>query len=186
MTITGLSAILDDAILGRPTMLGNDCSAMADDPVHGYYDGPNQFRSERLRRLYAYWDSARGDRLFPPMAAIDPAALRDFLPDILVIDVTNQEEPRYRLVGTGYREFFNRDFTGVLVAEAGFPESEFIARRQSAAAKDGKPRLGWYQWLSASGVDYQVETILLPFGEAGIVKRLLGMEDLDQARGHKL
>jgi hypothetical protein len=46
--------------------------------------------------------------------------------------------------------------------------------------------LGWYQWLSASGVDYQVETILLPFGEAGIVKRLLGMEDLDQARGHKL
>jgi hypothetical protein len=27
------------------------------------------------------------------MAAIDPAALGDFLPDILVIDVTNQEEP---------------------------------------------------------------------------------------------
>jgi hypothetical protein len=61
-------------------------------------DGPDQ---ERLRAVFAYWMLKRNCREMPSRADIEPADLKPYLPQLVLLDVEG-EPPRfrYRLVGT--------------------------------------------------------------------------------------
>jgi hypothetical protein len=61
-------------------------------------DGPDQ---EKLRAVFAYWNSKRRGRAMPSRADLDPVELKAFLPQLVLLDV--EWEPlrfRSRLVGT--------------------------------------------------------------------------------------
>lgn len=73
-----------------------------------------------LRALHAYWQEKRGDRELPLRADIDPLDIPKLLPMLLLLDIERLEPMhfRFRLVGTYFRQFFGRDFTGVGIEES--------------------------------------------------------------------
>lgn len=150
-------------------------------PEFFYSDGA-ELRSGRLRGLFALWQEGCSDGALPGLHAIDPIVLKRFLTDLVVVDVGDPEQPRFRLVGSGFRDFFSRNYTGVLVRDADFPEREMIADSYRRVALSGQPLLGWYRWQSDDGGIYFSEFVVLPYGAGSRVERLVVMEDLDPAR----
>ena len=70
-------------------------------------------QSDRLRRLYDYWQSKRGSRKFPARADLDPTEFRYILGNIAMADV--ERGPlrfRFRLVGTEIVQRDGTDLTG--------------------------------------------------------------------------
>jgi hypothetical protein len=120
-----------------------------------------------LARLYAYWNAVRGQRRMPAREDIDPVALRDILPHIVMVDV--EREPlrfRYRLVGTYVNSISGRDITGLYADAATFPNRleevvtpyRLVVEHRAPVGKYGQAR--WVPnrpWV-------RLETLLLPLG----------------------
>ncbi|MBK8159816.1 MAG: PAS domain-containing protein [Rhodospirillaceae bacterium] len=155
---------------------------MAEDGLPVFYDSAAALQSARLRQLHAQWEGGCAGATFPALAAIDPVELKQFLTDLVVVDVRDPDHPKFRLFGSGYREFFSQDFSGTEVRAAPFPEADAIAAIYREVALSGAPRCGWYRWQSEHGVSHISEFVVLPYGDQGKVERLLVMEDLDRAR----
>jgi hypothetical protein len=155
---------------------------MSTQSLQAFYASPAELRSARLRDLHALWQEGCGGAAFPGLPAIDPIVLKRFLTDLIIVDVSDPDQPRYRLVGSGFRDFFAQNFAGTLVREAAFPEREQVAEYHRRVALSGRPLLGWYRWQSDENVTYYSEFVVLPYGEGVRVERLLVMEDLDLAR----
>jgi hypothetical protein len=155
---------------------------MSAEVLQAFYAQPEELRSARLRQLHSLWREASGAASFPDVAAIDPVVLKPFLTDLVVVDVRDPDEPRFRLYGSGFREFYNRDFSNTAVRETPFPERDAIAETYRQVALAGLPRFGWYRWQTEEGSSYFSEFVVLPYGSEGRVERLLVMEDLDPAR----
>jgi hypothetical protein len=156
---------------------------MANDSGVKFYSTANEFASQRLRDFVDLWQKAKGTNRLAPVSAIDPLNFKPFLRDVAVFDVeADPENPRYRLVGTGIREFFDHDFTGMEVAKTGTAFSEKMADICRAIARDGNPCFGQYTWLSSSGAQHKCEFTLLPYGSGDHVECIAGMDDLDQVR----
>lgn len=84
---------------------------MAMDPTGGM----DVLDDDRLLLAATYWSLIRGDRDFPRRADLDPGAMPPgILPWICLIEVS-EGRYRYRLVGTGLREYVGRDVTGDFV-----------------------------------------------------------------------
>lgn len=82
--------------------------------------------SPRVRRIYEYWDTLRGERAMPARRDIDPLSIpRDLLPGIVLTEVLG-EPPwlRYRLVGTAQVALRGQDPTGQPV------EGNYLGSRQ--------------------------------------------------------
>jgi len=78
---------------------------------------PKELKHPTLAFLRDYWNEARGSRAMPSRADIRPAALKDHLGWIVMIDVL-PDDFRYRLIGTLITEYFFWDATGKTVREA--------------------------------------------------------------------
>jgi len=75
-------------------------------------------------KMLAYWDSKRHGRGMPGRGDIDPAELSALLPNIMLVDVVNDDRRFvYRLVGTGEVQLRGNDPTGKSVREAYFASS---------------------------------------------------------------
>src|SRR5512134_1128852 len=86
----------------------------------------SQMRSQRVRRLHAYWRAKAEMRgSVPQRRDFDPVELPDLLPNLMLLDV--EPSPlrfRYRLVGTRVVDFSYDDFTGTYLDEAGWVEEK--------------------------------------------------------------
>jgi hypothetical protein len=72
-----------------------------------------------LRAVKAYWEEKRGERRMAARRDILPAELREYLPQILLVDVLpGATDFRYRLVGSKLRPYFPREATGKNMREA--------------------------------------------------------------------
>lgn len=80
-------------------------SSAIDEPAPGNGGGELAFGDSpdgrSLGAVYAYWNSKRRGRAMPSRADIDPLEMKQFLPQLVLLDVEG-EPPRfrYRLVGT--------------------------------------------------------------------------------------
>ena len=71
-----------------------------------------------LRFLLTHWNEARGGATMPPVAAIDPVALKPVLGNIIILDVLEDgADFRFRLFGTQVAEAARFDWTGSTVDE---------------------------------------------------------------------
>ena len=67
-----------------------------------------------LQSAYAYWQNKRGTRDWPGRDDLNPLEMRDFLPRIMLADVTRDPVRfRYRLCGTGICHVHQGDPTGL-------------------------------------------------------------------------
>jgi hypothetical protein len=71
-----------------------------------------------LQSAYAYWQSKCGTGGFPGRDDLNPVEMRDFLPRIMLADVTHDPVRfRYRLCGTGICHVHQGDPTGITADE---------------------------------------------------------------------
>jgi hypothetical protein len=75
------------------------------------------------RQLYDYWLELAAGNIMPCRADISPARLPRLLPGISLIDVEHPlERCRVRLAGTRLREIFDREVTGLVIADLDWGE----------------------------------------------------------------
>lgn len=164
---------------------------MADLPQSVLYAGPDALRSPRLTALFQAWQSARteaggGQRSHPGLQAIDPIDLKLFLKDLIVVCVHDPAQPRFRLMGSGFREFFGDDYSGKTLEESPLGACDNLGETYRQVALTDEPRFGRHWWQARTGGVYQSEFAILPYGEGETVERLLVMEDLDDARRERV
>lgn len=102
---------------------------------------PNDFKTEPLQRVAAYWLSkARAGRL-PRRADIKPDEIARDLPFVYLVDIElNPLAFRYRLVGTAICEWAARDHTGVAINEAEYgPYWASIFNDYRSVMETGRP-----------------------------------------------
>jgi hypothetical protein len=142
---------------------------------------PVECTSSRVRRLYDYWQKARGDRPMPRRADIDPIEIWALLPYVHVSEWhSDPKDVYYRIAGTEIvatagQEFRGRSLTEVLRDPNDLEESMSLYVRVVATrvpifgrTEDSSQRLG---------VDF-FEWILCPLSEDGkTVTHFLGLED---------
>jgi hypothetical protein len=70
-----------------------------------------------LREVMRYWEQKRAGRLMPSRDDIRPSDLKQCLPQILLVDVL-EDDFRYRVVGSKLRPYFPVEATGQRMSEA--------------------------------------------------------------------
>lgn len=94
------------------------------------------FPHPALNAIHAYWDDRRDGREMPARREIDPVDLKEWLPNIFLVDV--EQSPmryRYRLVGTELTAVMGRELRGRYV-----DEMPFLFRKYAEAAYSGLAR----------------------------------------------
>jgi PAS domain len=84
--------------------------------------GAQAFRAQLVvpeqRQLYDYWQDVAGENAIPARADINPVRLPRLLPGISLIEVHSDiSRCRIRLAGTRLRDIYDREVTGMLVAD---------------------------------------------------------------------
>ncbi|GAB2179287.1 PAS domain-containing protein [Dongia sp. agr-C8] len=122
-----------------------------------------------LKRLQAYWEGKKGDRPAPPKSAIDPAELRDLLPDILLIDVVG-DPPRFRarLFGSALVAAYGEEVTGKFGEEVDLDAvHDELMRFVERAAAQCKPQYLRTAFTKRGGRHLRYEQIILPLSDDG-------------------
>ncbi len=84
--------------------------------------GAQAFRAQLIvpeqRQLYDYWLDVAGSNAMPSRGDINPASVPRLLPGISLIDVHSEfDKSIVRLAGSRLRDIYDREVTGMLVAE---------------------------------------------------------------------
>lgn len=96
------------------------------------------------RQIYDYWIGCGGTREMPARADINPAHIPRLLPFVSLIDVCPEiTESKIRLAGTRLRDVYDREITGLTIAELdlGAKRDYWLAAYRHTAF-DGKPTQG--------------------------------------------
>lgn len=128
------------------------------------------------RDLYKLWSSKRGERRFPARSDLSPLEMKNWLPNIGLIDVIRDPlRFRVRLAGTNVGRMLDRDLTGTYVDE--LPDGEALVARYTWAVENGKPYFCSRIPLMFANMEYQAySTITFPLGESDKqVNMLLGL-----------
>jgi hypothetical protein len=142
--------------------------------------GPD-LRDPRLRSLYEYWLRKRGPRPMPSRADLDPLEMREWLGNLLLIDVGEDGSFVYRLYGTKFVESFGVDMTGRPVDELPVEQRDRVRADYETVCTTCQPRGRLYTSVfelphpgrpaSAPGArDQQVvtwERLVLPLSDGG-------------------
>ena len=136
-------------------------------------------------RFLEYWLSLPKQDRVPPRAAIDPAAIREILPYFLMWELNRGHDAKWRLVGSGIREWFGRELTGRDVIEI---HADAAKERAVAAglAMGAQPCGAWGLMAlnSPQGYDFLVEVLCLPLrdGEGRVTLFANTMERIQDRR----
>lgn len=148
------------------------------------YLARHEVSSGMILAVLAFWDARRGDGDMMPKDAVDPFALKPFLPYLTISEF--HEDPfrlRYRLVGTQIVRFVQRDFTGTWLHESGWPQ-DVIALNLALYGHVHATRrplfgLSTVDWDGRSS--YRFEWAVLPLTADGSrVTHCLGVDDYSQ------
>lgn len=79
------------------------------------------FREQRL--IFDYWRNCADLRSMPARSDIDPCRMRDFLPQVSLIDISSgMGDASVRLAGSRLREVYGIELTGMRLAEVEWGE----------------------------------------------------------------
>lgn len=118
-------------------------------------------------RFLDCWLSLPKTACVPARAALDPAAIREILPYFMLWELNRGHDAKWRLVGSGIREWFGRELTGRGVREI---HAEAARPKAVAAglAMGAQPCGAWGLMALASpqGYDFLIEVLCLPLRDA--------------------
>lgn len=138
-----------------------------------------EIKNPKLRQLYQYWLSKRGERALPARADIDPVDFRFALGDVIIADVLDETPPRYRirLHGTNLSEHTNFDLTGKMLDDMPAAEFRDLARRSFNKVVREREPLHVLSDRVLDGRQQRYEAVLMPLSDDGarVDRLLIGM-----------
>jgi len=66
----------------------------------------------KLQELYAYWQRKAGDRPMPALRELNPATLKPWLANLLIIGVREESKFHYHYYGAGFIDAFGVNMSG--------------------------------------------------------------------------
>ncbi len=128
----------------------------------------DQIRHPDLRRLYDYWESRRGNRLYPARGDIDPVEFSFALGNVTLIEVLHSPlRFKFRLMGTLMAQRVGQDLTGRMVDDLPNPSyRDVLLRAYRESIETGQPNLHLYE-QEIEGKPMQFEVLRLPLAEDG-------------------
>lgn len=134
-------------------------------------------RHAASRQLHAYWDALRAGRPAPERDEIDPAAIRDVLASVFMLEVAALPLPRpadatFRLSGTRLDALFGRTLRGSTFDRLWAPASAALAADALGAVLDRRhPVLVAARGGPDGRRAVDLELLLLPLDSAGGARR---------------
>jgi hypothetical protein len=129
---------------------------------------PAELKAPRLKEALLYWQGKCAGRALPAWRDFDPVEVPKLLPYLMLYDVLEPLDFRYRLIGTEARSLLAQDYTGRRFSDVAGKGSGSIVWGNCAEVVRGKspfsrtpPYVGPERYLS------NCENLLLPFSEDG-------------------
>jgi hypothetical protein len=119
-------------------------------------------------KMLAYWESKLKGRSMPARSDIDPVELKGLLPNIMLVDVVDDERRFvYRLVGTGEVQLRGHDPTGKSVRDGYFAATPTAAEERYQRILD--TRAPYYEEDNFQMVDRYIceANLFMPLSEDG-------------------
>ncbi|MGH6894045.1 MAG: PAS domain-containing protein [Dongiaceae bacterium] len=147
------------------------------------YRGIEEVPSTRARRMHRYWLGKKGGRAMPSRADLDPAEIKDLLPNVILTRLEYQPfRVLYKLIGTRAVENAGMDYSGHYLDELDFV-SEFDTDWPAiyrAIADERAPIYGLCQIKFTDGVIKPYVCAMFPLSSDGErVDQVLAIEDLE-------
>ena len=130
----------------------------------------------KLQRLYDYWLEKRGAREMPSRADLDPLDMRFAIGDVILVDVLDEDPPRFRirLHGTNLSERTSFDLTGKMLDEMPAPEFRNLATRSFSRVVRTREPMHVLAERLLDDRHQHYEAILLPLSSDGeLIDRLM-------------
>ena len=124
----------------------------------------------RVNVLHRYWDEKRGRNDYPSRADLDPLDFSEIWPNTLLVEVIDQEPPRFRfrVVGTAIVDLYGSDFTGKNLDEVQTGGLEDIVRTgYETAVKTVEPCFQGGVVLYRDNYEIEYRRVVLPLGDPG-------------------
>lgn len=122
-----------------------------------------------LRRVYDFWAAARPiDGALPRRKVIDPTALRDLLPNLILLEVVRDPlDFRFRLLGEELLARSAANYSGRLASDTPIGRDGAIWRSFALTAERATPFLLHPPYVGASALVRSVSQLTLPFASSG-------------------
>jgi hypothetical protein len=131
----------------------------------------------RLKRLYEYWLSKKGDRKAPRRADILPEEITDILPWVFLIERVGHRL-RYRLVGDEFRTIYGTKLTGMFMDEVDLDHVTTAYIGEYGRAEQEGPVVRKWKFTKLDGRHLEYERLILPLSSDGtIIDMFLGGAD---------
>jgi len=138
--------------------------------------------SDRVNRIFGYWQDQCRARSMPAKRDIDPAALKPLLPYLMIAEIHAAPlRVRYRLVGTEAVRMARGDYTGHWLHESGWAGDEIASyvQQYSLLLETRRPLLGTGHLIRSDGKEAVFEWGKFPLSDDGeTVTHCLGIEDV--------
>jgi hypothetical protein len=138
-------------------------------------------RHPKLLSLYAFWlEQCAGARL-PLASALNPAELRPWLGNLLIMDVVRNADFVYSYYGQSFSDSFGEDRVGQSIARLPEAQSDILRAEYDRVRSEVKPVARVYS-ADFDGVPSTWERLVLPLTEDGetVGKLLVGAYKLDR------
>lgn len=133
-----------------------------------YDPEPQTIGDPGLRALYDYWHGRRPGPRLPGRQHLDPLDIPTLLPNVMLVDVGEGDDLRFRLVGTALVGWFGRDTTG-LPLKTVYAEKDWepILQDYRYAIRERRPCLRRSAIARSSGRAQSYQRLLLPLARDG-------------------
>jgi hypothetical protein len=117
----------------------------------------------QLRELFDWWTKRRGDRTMPTMRELNPAVLKPWLPNLLIIGVKEESQFIYHYYGSSFIDAFGTNMAGRTIDSLPEAQRDLIRHEYDYVCQRKRPT-----WRVYSGdFDGEIvtwERLILPFG----------------------
>lgn len=128
------------------------------------------------RQIYDYWDALRRGRRAPRRSELEPAELKELLPDIVILEQEDALTYRFRLAGTRVCSHFGAELTGRNLLDFwSRRERESIESLLFSVREDAAAAVLGFTASSEDGREALMEMVLLPLKrDDGALNRVFG------------
>jgi hypothetical protein len=142
-------------------------------PLQRIVTRADSLHSERLQRLFSYWDALRGARTAPSRGELNPAEMKDQLGWVWLMDVLDGgKDFRFRMGGDRIVQFFGERLSGNTLAGVSDRAPAFFGRLRDlvgmATVTQKAVAAGPTQTAYEPRAFLEVEALILPLSDDGV------------------
>lgn len=120
------------------------------------------------RELYSYWNRLRAGRSAPERSDLDPAAVRNLLGDILLLEFNTRERHVVRLAGTRVCTLMGRELKGHALTDCfAHEDRQDLTAMLDNVAASAQPAVSGIRGETIDGRSLNLEFLALPLRHRG-------------------